>query len=177
MEEIAKEAGVNKALLHYHFRSKEDLAKAVWLRIASSFVPGVFEMMASDLPLEAKIDAFVDAYLTRLSLHPYLAAYVVAEASRHPAFVEAFFSSNRGEAARRMVARLRGQIRGEIRKGRMARVTPEQFLATLASACLFPFAARPMLAAALGIGPVGFDAFIKQRRKELPAFLKRALRP
>jgi TetR/AcrR family transcriptional regulator len=177
MEEIAREAGVNKALLHYHFRSKDELAKAVWMRIATSFVPGVFEMMASDLPLEAKIDGFVDAYLTRLSLHPYLAAYVVAEASRHPGFVEAFFSSSRGEAARRMLDKVRSQIHTEIREGRMARVTPEQFFATLASACLFPFAARPMLAAALGIGPEGFDAFTRQRRKELPAFLKRALRP
>jgi AcrR family transcriptional regulator len=40
MQEIADRAGVNKALLHYHFRSKADLARAVWLRIASSFVPG-----------------------------------------------------------------------------------------------------------------------------------------
>ena len=41
MQDIADQAGVNKALLHYHFRSKADLARAVWLRIASSFVPGI----------------------------------------------------------------------------------------------------------------------------------------
>ena len=58
----------------------------------------------------------------------------------------------------------------------MARATPEQFFVTLVSSCLFPFAARPMLAAALGIGPKAFDGFIKQRRKELPVFLKRGLR-
>ena len=29
MQEIADQAGVNKALLHYHFRSKADLARAV----------------------------------------------------------------------------------------------------------------------------------------------------
>jgi hypothetical protein len=56
-------------------------------------------------------------------------------------------------------------------------VAPEQFLVTLAGTCIFPFAARPMIAAGLGIGPKGFDAFIEQRRKELPAFLKRGLRP
>jgi len=49
MQEIADHAGVNKALLHYYFRSKADLARAVWLRIASSFVPGILEMLASDL--------------------------------------------------------------------------------------------------------------------------------
>jgi AcrR family transcriptional regulator len=45
MQEIADQAGVNKALLHYHFQSKAELARAVWLRIASSFVPGIFQMM------------------------------------------------------------------------------------------------------------------------------------
>ena len=70
MQEIADHAGVNKALLHYHFRSKADLARAVWLRIASSFVPGIFQMMASDISLDKKIDRFVDAYHTRLAKHP-----------------------------------------------------------------------------------------------------------
>jgi AcrR family transcriptional regulator len=70
MQEIADHAGVNKALLHYYFRSKADLARAVWLRIASSFAPGVLQMMASDLPLDNKIDRFVDAYHTTLTRHP-----------------------------------------------------------------------------------------------------------
>src|SRR4051794_36711167 len=72
MQEIADHAGVNKALLHYHFRSKAELARAVWLRIASSFAPGILEMMTSDLPLNDKIDRFVEAYHARLTRHPYL---------------------------------------------------------------------------------------------------------
>jgi TetR/AcrR family transcriptional regulator len=84
MQDIADRAGVNKALLHYHFRSKADLARAVWLRIASSFVPGILQMMASDLSLDDKIEEFIDAYHTRLTRHPYLLAYVISEASRHP---------------------------------------------------------------------------------------------
>src|SRR6476659_8547276 len=79
MQEIADHAGVNKALLHYHFRSKADLARAVWLRIASSFVPGILQMMASDLSLDEKIDRFVDAYHTRLTRHPYLLPYVISK--------------------------------------------------------------------------------------------------
>jgi AcrR family transcriptional regulator len=72
MQDIADHAGVNKALLHYYFRSKANLARAVWLRIASSFVPGILEMMASDLSLDDKIDRFVDGYHTTLTRHPYL---------------------------------------------------------------------------------------------------------
>jgi TetR/AcrR family transcriptional regulator len=95
MQEIADHAGVNKALLHYYFRSKADLARAVWLRIASSFVPGILQMMASDLSLDDKIDRFVNAYHTRLTRHPYLLPYVISEAARHPDLVDDFYSSER----------------------------------------------------------------------------------
>jgi AcrR family transcriptional regulator len=177
MQEIADEAGVNKALLHYYFRSKAELARAVWLRIATSFVPGILEMMASDLPLDEKIDRFVDVYLTRFARHPYLAAYIIAETSRHPELANAFFSSGRDQAARRMVETLREQIDREVANGRMAPLKPEQLLVTLAGSCVFPFAARPVVSAALGLGGKTFETFIEQRRKELPPFLKRALRP
>jgi TetR/AcrR family transcriptional regulator len=176
MQQIADEAGVNKALLHYYFRTKAELAEAVWRGVASSFVPGVLEMMASDASLDEKIDRFVDAYLTRLSRHPYLVTYVVSEAARSPDRVRAFYSSGRAEQARRVVRKLRAQIGEGIKEGRMARTTPEQFFVTLAAACVYPFAARPLIAAGIGFGAKGFDAFIKRRRRELPAFLKRALR-
>ena len=175
MQDIADHAGVNKALLHYYFRSKANLARAVWLRIASSFVPGIFEMMASDLPLDDKIDRFVDAYHTMLTRHPYLLAYVISEAARHPDLTDDFYSTERRQAARRMVNKVREQIDEQLEGKTVAPVSAEQFLVTLTSSCLFPFAAQPMIAEVLGLGPAGVRAFMKRRRRELPAFLKRAL--
>ena len=174
MQEIADHAGVNKALLHYHFRTKVDLAQAVWLRIASSFAPGIMEMLASDLPLHDKIDQFVDAYHTRLTRHPYLLAYVISEAARRPEMLEHFYSPERRRAARRMVGKLQKQIEGEVKARRMAPISAEQFFVTLAGSCLFPFAARPMLSEVLGLGPKAFEVLMKRRRKDLPAILKRA---
>jgi AcrR family transcriptional regulator len=95
MQEIADHAGVNKALPHHYFRSKADLARAVWLRIASSFVPGIFQTLASDLSLDDKIDQFVNGYHTRLTRDPYRLAYVISEAARHPDLVDDFYSSER----------------------------------------------------------------------------------
>jgi AcrR family transcriptional regulator len=176
MQEIADHAGVNKALLHYYFRSKAGLARAVWLRIASSFLPGVFQMMASDLPLDDKIDHFVDAYHDRLTRHPYLLAYVISEAARHPDLVGDFYSAERRRAARRMIDMLREQIEARVAAKKMAPLSAEQFLVTLAGSCLFPFAARPMISELLGLGAETFDGFMVQRRTVLPAFLKRSLR-
>ena len=86
---------------------RRDLARAVWLRIASSFVPGIFQMLGSDISLDEKIDRFVDAYHTRLAKHPYLLGYVISEAARHPDFVDDFYSAERRKAARRSLERVR----------------------------------------------------------------------
>lgn len=177
MQEIADHAGVNKALLHYHFRSKADLARAVWLRMATSFAPGIFQMMASDLALEDKIDRFVDAYHTQLTRHPYLLPYIISEAARHPEIVDDFYSAERRQAARRAVDKLREQIDELVRMRKLEPVSAEQFVITLAGSCLFPFAARPMIAAVLGLDASGVRKVFERRRKELPAFLKRALQP
>ena len=176
MQEIANQAGVNKALLHYYFRSKEDLAKAVWFRVGAEFVPGVFQMLASDLSLDDKIDRFVDAYHAMLTRHPYLLAYVVSEAARRPELVDEFYTPERRRAARRMIAKLGRQIEEQVERGTIVAVSVEQFMVTLVGSCLFPFAARPVLAAVLGLSPAKFELFMEQRKQDLPRFLKRALK-
>src|SRR5512138_1830148 len=84
MQEIADVAGVNKALLHYYYRTKEALSEAVFKRAVSSFVPGIFEIMASDAELEEKIDGFVATYLDQLSRRRYLPGYILGELAHHP---------------------------------------------------------------------------------------------
>ena len=175
MQEIANQAGVNKALLHYYFRSKADLARAVWLRIASSFAPGVLQLLASELALDDKIDRLVEAYYDTLTKHPYLLVYVVSEAARHPQLVDEIYTPERKLAARGMIATLRRQLEEKARAENTVPLSAEQFLVTLLGSCLFPFVARPMLTTVLGLSPDEFSSFIEKRRRDLPLFLKRAL--
>jgi Transcriptional regulator len=74
MQEIAEEAGVNQALLHYYFRSKEKLSEAVFRDTAGRMFPALLQIVAGDLPLVEKIDRIVDTYLTTMSQTPFLPA-------------------------------------------------------------------------------------------------------
>jgi hypothetical protein len=76
-----------------------------------------------------------------------------------------------------MLDKLREQIDEQANKNRRTAVPGDQFFVTLVSSCLFSFAARPMLSKALGLSPGKFLDFLEQRRRELPAFLKRSLQP
>src|SRR5262245_46467876 len=72
MQEIAAEAGVNQALLHYYFRSKDRLSQAAFERAASQFMPAVIQVLASDAELDAKVRRIVELELDHLARAPYL---------------------------------------------------------------------------------------------------------
>src|SRR5689334_12199035 len=84
MQEIAAEAGVNQALLHYYFRSKDHLAKATFARAASQLLPVVIQILAGDEELEAKVARIIQVELDHLSRAPYLPGYILSEINHHP---------------------------------------------------------------------------------------------
>ena len=180
-QEIAKEAGVNSALLHYYFRSKERLAEAVFTRAAGQLLPAVIRILASDAALEDKVDQVVRTELQHLAKAPFLPGYILSELAHHPDRAGQLVSAVTGmvpaEIGMRVSAVLGRQIDERVRAGRMHHIAPDQFIVNLLSMCVFPFAARPMLMALLGFDQAGFDRFIDRRRKELAPFFLRALRP
>jgi TetR/AcrR family transcriptional regulator len=181
MQEIAKEAGVNPALLHYYFRNKERLGEAVFQRAAAQLLPNVIRILASDADLDEKAAQVVEVELTRLSETPYLPGYIISELTHHPQRVQQLFATVIGKAPAEIGAlvraRLGEQIRERVRAGRMHPIEPEQFAVNLLALCIFPFAAKPMLMALLGLDDAGFAAFIDRRRQELAPFFLRALQP
>jgi len=69
----------------------------------------------------------------------------------------------------------REQINERAKRRKIAPVPADQFLVTLIGSCLYPFVGQPMMAEALGLGPKELRDFMKRRRTELPALLKRTL--
>ncbi|HEX5217920.1 MAG TPA: TetR/AcrR family transcriptional regulator [Vicinamibacterales bacterium] len=180
-QEIAREAGVNSALLHYYFRSKERLADAVFQRAATQLLPNLVRILASDADLDVKVAQVVELELTRLAETPYLPGYVISELTHHPRRIQQLFASvigmNPADVGALVRDRLSAQIGERVRAGRMQPIDAEQFIVNLLALCIFPFAAKPMLNALLGLDEAGFIAFIDRRRAELAPFFLRALAP
>lgn len=180
-QEIAREAGVNSALLHYYFRSKEQLAAAVFRDAAREMMTAVLGAFLSDADLETKVTNVVRLELDHLSATPGLPGYILCELSHHaeraPQFVEALTGHAPAQMGLRVRTVLGRQIDVAVRAGRLRPIAVEQFMVNLISLCVFPFAARPMLSALLGFDTAGFSAFIDRRRAELPIFFLQALRP
>jgi AcrR family transcriptional regulator len=181
MQEIADEAGVNKALLHYYFRSKSRLAEAVFQRVAMRLFPPVMAVLGSDAEIEDKVERVIAIELEELSRVPTAPGYVLSELSQHPDRARQFIKAMTGLAVEGVAPAMRDkldrQLKARARAGTMRPIPAEQFVVNLLSLCVFPFAARPMLSAAFGLDERGFQRFIDQRKTELPAFFLNALRP
>jgi len=171
MQEIAREAGVNQALLFYYFRSKERLSAAVFQQIASRIFPALVQVLSADISLDQKIDGVIGVYLDNLSRNPFVPGYLISELHHHPERVQQLLAGAIGADPQAvlpsLLKTLEKQIDERVRAGTI----------NLISLCIFPFAARPMLSIVFGMDDVAFARFIGQRRKTLPEFVRNALRP
>lgn len=176
MQEIADEADINKALLHYYFRNKEQLFAQVFREAIEQSIPAITQILASEAPLEEKIETFVHGYIDMLTQHPYIPAFVLHEINTAP---ERFMKTLPiGNTQFNIPGILIEQLERAISEGRIRPIAPRQLVANLVSLCVFPFAARPLLQMALHIpGEENFAAFIQERKATLVPFILNALRP
>ena len=160
-QEIAREAGVNSALLHYYFRTKARLAEAVFRRAAGQLLPAVIRILASDLELEDKVEQVVQTELQHLSKAPYLPGYILSELAHHPERAGSWSSAMSGwcrrKSAPRSSARSASRSTRACAPAACTRSRPNSSSSTSSPLCVFPFAARPMLMALLGFDQAGFD--------------------
>jgi TetR/AcrR family transcriptional regulator len=182
MQEIAAEAGVNQALLHYYFRSKDQLSAAVFEQMASRLFPTLMQTLVTDASIAEKVERIVALYHENLAKNPFLPGYVIAELQHHPERIGSLLAKvGGGKDPRQTIlpvfVRLGEQIEAEVRAGRMRPIGPRQFVVNLVSLCIFPFAARPLLSMMLSLDDEAFPAFIDERRRTLADFYMNALRP
>lgn len=180
MQEIAEEAGVNQALLHYYFRSKARLAEAVFREVAARLLPGVAELLGSEAPLEEKVERTVQMYIDTIRKSPFMPAYVLSELHHHPERLQTMVVEAAAGQARRpleVLDGLRAQLDAEAAAGRIRPIAPEQFVMNLVALAAAPFLVLPALQVVLEVDEEAFSRMLDQRRAELPEFILRALRP
>ncbi len=172
MQEIADEAGINKALLHYYFRSKEKLFETILTETMQSFLPRINAIFTSELPVEEKIAAFCSEYIDKMLDNPFIPLFVVNEINNQP---DDFFKKIWG-GKKPDVGILVKQLEAAAKEKMIRPVSPVQLILNIMSMCVFPFVAKPMFQKVMGISDKQFRLLMEERKKEIPAFIMAALR-
>lgn len=172
MQAIADEAGINKSMLHYYFRSKDKLFQKVFQESIGEFFPKIFEVLNSDMELETKVTKLVEAYYTMFREQPHLPRFVIHEMNQHPERFQMFMKKSGMKIPERFIE----QIENEVKSGNIKRIDPRQFIINTIGLCVFPLIAKPMVETVFNMDDKQYNDFLENRKEELPVFILNAIK-
>ena len=171
MQEIADQAGINKALLHYYFRNKQKLFEAIFTRAFSQIFPDIQGFFISRLPIEEKLETFVNRYMDLLLQNPFLPSFILKEVHRDPGFL-AKVIQNQGIQPREIFR----MFEKEMKAGRIRKMDPRDLIINILGLSIFPFAAGPLMKIMFfNDDPKAYQAFLENRKETVKAFIFSAI--
>jgi len=171
MQEIANEAGINKSLLHYYYRSKDKLFLSVFRLAIQNFIPEIKSIIFSDSPVTDKIDRFVGEYIDVLLNNPFVPLFILQEIQRDPDRLLGIFQEE-GIQPQMVLAQFKQAVDNE----EIRAIDPVHLLINILSMCIFPIAARPMMQRMFYNNDSGaYDEFLEERKKVVSEFVKNAI--
>jgi TetR/AcrR family transcriptional regulator len=172
MQDIASHAGINKALLHYYFRTKDQLFSKVFEKIAGRMFSKFAPVFDENLSLEEKIRFFFNAHISFLKQNPRLPGFILNEINRNPARIKKLLSSIE---FKKIWTLLYSQHKHELDKYNITEENLPQIMTTIASMSVFPFAARGILEGIFQNMGVDFDKYIEERKVFAAEFIIKAI--
>ncbi|WP_340105422.1 TetR/AcrR family transcriptional regulator [Rhodohalobacter sp. 8-1] len=168
MQEIADKAGINKALLHYYYRSKSRLFGVVFQQAFTRLVQPMLGIWKTDGDIFNKTERFIDQMLDKLQAHPYMASFVLHEITRNPEHLQQIISQPGGETAK-IIQRDLDAVSAEYG---LPPKNAVHFMCDLLGMAIYPFIARPIISTVFQLDNKAFDQIIEERKKHIPKMIK-----
>ena len=157
-QEIADAAGVNRTLINYYFRSRNNLFDQVFEEAQMEETKKSESILFSDLPFKEKIGTFIDYSMEMALEYPYMEIYLVTQINQGCAF-------NKRDQVVKVLPEFLKQIESEIEKGNILKTDPIQFILNMISLINFPVCMRPLIQETLQIDDKAFNKLLKERKK------------
>lgn len=167
MQEIADKAGINKAMLHYYFRSKQLLFEAVFKNAFSLLAPQLNAILNDDSSIETKIKSFTSNYISFIIKHPYIPNFVIQELNRNPEFILKL-KENKSFPN---LEKFKKQVDNEVEKGMIKPISAEQLFINIMALNIFPFIAKPLIMAFTNTNDTTYKQLMEDRKKEVADFI------
>ncbi len=176
MEEIAKEAGINRALLHYYHRDKQTMFNRIFESRFKEFFKGLFVIFESDnISIFEKIKRMVDHEISTLIKHPDLARFIITEIAQTPELLIEY-GMKLGVNPRMFIETFEKQVAKEVNEGLIKPIDGKQLLINIMSLCIYPFVARPIIQTMMKVDETSYYKMVEQRKKEVSEFIINAIK-
>lgn len=172
MQDIANHAGINKSLLHYYYRTKDQLFNAVFEKIAGQMFKKFAPVFDENLTLEEKLRFFFREHITFLQKNPRLPAFLINELHRNPDRIKRIIQ---GIDINKIWTTLEAQHKDDLIKYNITRESIPQLMTSIAAMSVFPFIAKPIVGSLMEKMGYDFDKYIEERKTYAADFVIKAL--
>ncbi|GAO27786.1 TetR/AcrR family transcriptional regulator [Geofilum rubicundum] len=169
MQEIADEAGANKALVHYYFRNKEKLFHHIFKSSFKAFWPSLESVFVGEPDVRQLLKALISLYVDLLEKMPYLPNFIITEINRDPEKVAGLIKETGIQPEKLMAV-----IGKAMSQNQMVKMDPRELILNTVGMCVFPVITRPLLGYMLWPDEGAYEKYLSGRKASLFAFVCRA---
>jgi TetR/AcrR family transcriptional regulator len=175
-EEIAKEAGINRALLHYYYRDKQTIFNLIFETRFKEFFMGLFIIFEADnLSLFDKIRRMVAHEINTLTNHPDLARFIITEIAQDPDLLIEY-GKKLGVNPRLFIEAFERQVAKEVKDNAIIPIEGKQLLINIMSLCIYPFVAKPIIQTMMVVDETAFYRMTEERKMQVSEFIINAIK-
>jgi AcrR family transcriptional regulator len=163
--EIAQEAGINHAMLHYYFRTKENLFNKIFETKAQYFLSSFSHAFDQELPLREKIKLGVETHFDFIGTNPKIPMFIMREIVSNKEkreFLLRFVHQDIIPKAFVTINELTQAIKDEVEKGNIQPINPIDLILNIASLNVFAYVTGQVF---FDTDETGLKTYLEQRKK------------
>jgi len=175
--EIAKEVGCNQALIHYYFRTKDNLFNVIFEQKFKTFFQGIFETRSTGtMNFQDKLRNIIESHYDLLIQNPRMPSLILNELSRQPGQLN-MLREKLHALPEKLFAELNEELQTEIEKGSIRYISLLDLLSSILSLNIALFIMMPVVEKILQWDETQKEFIIAHRRAENVDFILKSLRP
>ena len=176
--QIAKEVGCTQALVHYYYRTKENLFRQIFLEQIQAALSVIGQSLMNEDSFDKFIEHAISMYFDALMSNPRLPFFVLEELVSNPARRQ-YLRQNfiKSPSYGMLYMQFDARLRKEQQEGRIAKIEPFDLMMTIVSLTVFTFLAMPVFQDLLAQTDEQVQAFVQHRKAEITRFVLKGLRP
>ena len=159
--EIAQEAGINHAMLHYYFRTKENLFNKIFENKAQYFLSSFSTTFSRELSFREKIKLSVETHFDFIGTNPKLPMFIIREIVSNKEKREFILQKIISQGIT-VFKEMNQTIEEEIKKGNCQPVNPIDLILNIASLNVFAYITGQIF---FDTDEVGLKTYLEQRKK------------
>lgn len=164
--QVAKAVGCNQALVHYYYRTKQNLFKIICQQEIQKMLKILADIPQEDISFEDFIEKIIEAQIGFLKNNPDAPFFIIGEL-RHNSEVLKMMRELFSEFGKEIVGKIRLFVQMKQSKGELNDVSVEDLLIDIASLDVMSFVGQVLFTQILEMDSQTQEAFLERRKTHI----------